>query len=140
LFLQESSVALTNWQGRKDVAVMSGNIFVCYPRCTTCKKAEKWLVEQGIAVAVRDIKEDNPTEKELRQWHEKSGLPLKRFFNTSGLKYKELGLKDKLPAMSEDEQYALLATDGMLVKRPILVSEKGVLVGFKEKEWLEKLV
>ena len=119
---------------------MSGNIFVCYPRCTTCKKAEKWLVEQGIAVAVRDIKEDNPTEKELRQWHEKSGLPLKRFFNTSGLKYKELGLKDKLPTMSEDEQYALLATDGMLVKRPILVSEKGVLVGFKEKEWLEKLV
>lgn len=119
---------------------MSGNIFVCYPRCTTCKKAEKWLAEQGIAVAVRDIKEDNPTEKELRQWHEKSGLPLKRFFNTSGLKYKELGLKDKLPVMSEDEQYALLATDGMLVKRPILVSENGVLVGFKEKEWLEKLV
>ena len=119
---------------------MSGNIFVCYPRCTTCKKAEKWLAEQGIAVTVRDIKEDNPTEKELRQWHEKSGLPLKRFFNTSGLKYKELGLKDKLPAMSEDEQYALLATDGMLVKRPILVSEQGVLVGFKEKEWQEKLV
>ena len=119
---------------------MSGNIFVCYPRCTTCKKAEKWLEEQGIAVTVRDIKEDNPTEKELRQWHEKSGLPLKRLFNTSGLKYKELGLKDKLPAMSEDEQYALLATDGMLVKRPILVSEQGVLVGFKEKEWQEKLV
>ncbi|SFW55747.1 arsenate reductase family protein [Selenomonas ruminantium] len=106
---------------------MSDNIFVCYPRCTTCKKAEKWLAEQGIAVTVRDIKEDNPTEKELRQWHEKSGLPLKRFFNTSGLKYKELGLKDKLPSMSEDEQYALLATDGMLV-------------GFKEKEWLEKLI
>ena len=119
---------------------MRENIFVCYPRCTTCKKAEKWLEEQGIAVKVRDIKEDNPTEKELRQWHEKSGLPLKRFFNTSGLKYKELGLKDKLPSMSEDEQYALLATDGMLVKRPILVSDKGVLVSFKEKEWLEKLI
>jgi len=119
---------------------MSGNIFVCYPRCTTCKKAEKWLAEKGIAVKVRDIKEDNPTEQELRQWHKKSGLPLKRFFNTSGLKYKELGLKDKLLDMSEDEQYALLAADGMLVKRPILVSRQGVLVGFKEKEWLEKLI
>ena len=86
---------------------------------------------------MRDIKEDNPTEKELRQWHKKSGLPLKRFFNTSGVKYKELSLKDKLPEMSEDEQFALLATDGMLVKRPILVGKKKVLVGFKEKEWLE---
>ena len=119
---------------------MSGNIFVCYPRCTTCKKAEKWLAEQGIAVAVRDIKEDNPTEKELRQWHEKSGLPLKRFFNTSGLKYKELGLKDKLPSMSEDEQYALLATDGMLVKRPLLIGKDYVLPGFKQKDWEEKLL
>jgi arsenate reductase len=119
---------------------MNEVIFVCYPRCTTCKKAEKWLADNRIAAQVRDIKENNPTEQEIRSWHEKSGLPLKRFFNTSGLKYKELGLKDKLPTMSEDEQYALLATDGMLVKRPILVSEQGVLVGFKEKEWQEKLV
>ncbi len=116
---------------------MSELLFVCYPRCTTCKKAEAWLQERDIAIKVRDIKEDNPTEKELRQWHKKSGLPLKRFFNTSGVKYKELSLKDKLPEMSEDEQFALLATDGMLVKRPILVGKKKVLVGFKEKEWLE---
>lgn len=116
---------------------MSELLFVCYPRCTTCKKAEAWLQERDIAIKVRDIKEDNPTEKELRQWHKKSGLPLKRFFNTSGVKYKELSLKDRLPEMSEDEQFALLATDGMLVKRPILVGKKKVLVGFKEKEWLE---
>ena len=116
---------------------MSELLFVCYPSCTTCKKAEAWLQERDIAIKVRDIKEDNPTEKELRQWHKKSGLPLKRFFNTSGVKYKELSLKDKLPEMSEDEQFALLATDGMLVKRPILVGKKKVLVGFKEKEWLE---
>ena len=116
---------------------MSELLLVCYPRCTTCKKAEAWLQERDIAIKVRDIKEDNPTEKELRQWHKKSGLPLKRFFNTSGVKYKELSLKDKLPEMSEDEQFALLATDGMLVKRPILVGKKKVLVGFKEKEWLE---
>ena len=116
---------------------MSELLFVCYPRCTTCKKAEAWLQERDIAIKVRDIKEDNPTEKELRQWHKKSGLPLKRFFNTSGVKYKELSLKDKLPEMSEDEQFALLATDGMLVKRPILVGKEKVLVGFKEKEWLE---
>ncbi len=118
---------------------MSERIFVCYPRCTTCKKAEKWLSENGIAAKVRDIKEDNPTEKELRQWHKKSGLPLKRFFNTSGLKYKELLLKDKLPSMSEEEQYKLLATDGMLVKRPILVDGDKVLVGFKEQEWQDAL-
>jgi len=118
---------------------MSKPIFVCYPRCTTCKKAEKWLSDHGIAVTVRDIKEDNPTEQELRSWHEKSGLPLKRFFNTSGQKYREMELKDKLPTMSEDEQYSLLATDGMLVKRPVLVDEDKVLVGFKEKEWQERL-
>ena len=118
---------------------MSEMIFVCYPRCTTCKKAEKWLSDHGIAVTVRDIKENNPTEQELRLWHEKSGLPLKRFFNTSGQKYRELELKDKLPTMSEDEQYSLLATDGMLVKRPLLVSDDFVLVGFKEKEWQEKI-
>ena len=118
---------------------MSKPIFVCYPRCTTCKKAEKWLSDHGIAVTVRDIKENNPTEQELRSWHRQSGLPLKRFFNTSGQKYRELELKDKLPAMSEDEQYALLATDGMLVKRPLLVGEDTVLVGFKEMEWQERL-
>ena len=118
---------------------MSKLIFVCYPRCTTCKKAEKWLSDHGIAVTVRDIKEDNPTEQELRSWHEKSGLPLKRFFNTSGQKYRELELKDKLPTMSEDEQYSLLATDGMLVKRPLLIGEDTVLVGFKEMEWREIL-
>ena len=116
---------------------MSEPIFVCYPRCTTCKKAEKWLSDHGIDVTVRDIKENNPTEQELRSWHEKSGLPLKRFFNTSGQRYRELGLKDKLPTMSENEQYALLATDGMLVKRPLLVGDDRVLVGFKEKEWQE---
>ena len=114
---------------------MSKITFVCYPRCTTCKKAEKWLAEKNIAVTVRDIKENNPSKEELRLWHEKSGLPLKRFFNTSGLKYKELGLKDKLAGMSDDEQYELLATDGMLVKRPLLVMEDKVLAGFKEQEW-----
>ena len=111
--------------------------FICYPRCTTCKKAEKWLEERDINVTVRDIKEERPTEKELRTWHKVSGLPLKRFFNTSGLKYKELGLKDKLTDMSADEQYAILATDGMLVKRPLLICDGKVLVGFKEKEWQE---
>ena len=114
-------------------------IFVCYPRCTTCKKAEKWLVDHDIAVTVRDIRENNPTEQELRSWHEKSGLPLKRFFNTSGQKYRELELKEKLPNMSEDEQYSLLATDGMLVKRPLLVGEDKVPVGFREKGWQETL-
>ena len=121
---------------RKDMA-MSKLLFVCYPRCTTCKKAQQWLEEKGIEVTVRDIKEENPSSEELRKWHKESGLPLKRFFNTSGLKYKELSLKDKLPQMSEEEQYELLATDGMLVKRPILISKEKVLVGFKEKEWLE---
>ena len=118
---------------------MSEMIFVCYPRCTTCKKAEKWLSDHGIAVTVRNIKENNPTEQELRSWHEKSGLPLKRFFNTSGQKYRELELKDKLPTMGEDEQYSLLATDGMLVKRPLLIGEDKVLIGFKETEWQENL-
>lgn len=121
---------------RKDMT-MSKLLFVCYPRCTTCKKAQQWLEEKGIEVTVRDIKEENPSSEELRKWHQESGLSLKRFFNTSGLKYKELGLKDKLPQMSEEEQYELLATDGMLVKRPILVGKEKVLVGFKEKEWLE---
>ena len=114
-------------------------VFVCYPKCTTCQKAKAWLEEQGIDVEVRDIKRDNPTDQELKLWWEKSGLPLKKFFNTSGLQYKALALKDKLPAMSEEEQIALLATDGMLVKRPILVGEDFVLTGFRQKEWEEKL-
>ena len=115
-------------------------VFVCYPKCTTCQKAKAWLAEQGIAADVRDIKLENPTAGELRQWWQMSGLPLKKFFNTSGLQYKALGLKDKLSAMSEEEQLALLATDGMLVKRPILVGEEFVLTGFRQKEWEEKLV
>ena len=114
-------------------------LFICYPKCTTCQKAGKWLEAQGSAAEVRDIKQDNPTEQELRAWHKMSGLPLKRFFNTSGLQYKALGLKDKLPQMSEDEQFALLSTDGMLVKRPLLVGEDFALPGFKQAEWEEKL-
>ena len=117
---------------------MKKGLFVCYPRCTTCQKARRWLEERGAAVEERDIKEERPTADELRVWHAKSGLPLKRFFNTSGLKYKELGLKDNLPALSEAEQYDLLASDGMLVKRPLLVAADFVLVGFKEKEWQER--
>ena len=114
-------------------------LFVCYPSCTTCKKAEKWLEERKIPVEKRHINEDNPTEAELRAWHGRSGLPLKRFFNTSGLKYKELELSRRLPDMPEAEQFALLASDGMLVKRPILVGESFVLVGFREAEWEKKL-
>lgn len=115
-------------------------LFIEYPKCTTCKKAKKWLDDHGIQYTDRHIKEENPTADELKTWHEKSGLPLKRFFNTSGVLYKEMHLKDKLPEMSEDEQYALLATDGMLVKRPIIVTEDKVLTGFKEKEWEETLL
>ena len=114
-------------------------LFVCYPKCSTCKKAEKWLREQGKEFEIRDIKSENPGVEEIRDWWAKSGLPLKRFFNTSGNLYKEMKLKDRLPEMSEDEQIELLATDGMLVKRPILVDGECVLVGFKEKEWEEKL-
>ncbi len=110
-----------------------------YPKCSTCKKAVKFLQDNNVEFESRDIKENNPTAEELKKWHEMSGLPLKRFFNTSGLKYKELGLKDKLPQLSEEEQYELLATDGMLVKRPILVGEDYVLVGFKEADWSEKI-
>ena len=109
--------------------------FLCYPKCATCKKAQKWLDDNNIEIEIRDIAKDNPTEDELRQWHEASGLPLKKFFNTSGKKYKEQHLKDKLPSMSEDEQYKLLATDGLLVKRPSLADNGAVLVGFKEAEW-----
>ena len=110
-------------------------IFVCYPKCTTCQKAKKWLEEKGVSFEERHIKENNPTVDELRKWHELSGQPLKKFFNTSGMLYKELKLKDKLPDMSENEQFELLASDGMLVKRPILVGDGFVLVGFKENEW-----
>lgn len=114
-------------------------IFVCYPKCTTCQKAKKWLEANNVAFEVRHIKENNPTIEELKVWHKNSGLPLKKFFNTSGQLYKELKLKEKLPAMSEDEQYSLLASDGMLVKRPILIGDDFVLVGFNETEWKEAL-
>lgn len=115
-------------------------LFVHYPRCSTCKKAKKWLEENNLEFTEKDIVEDNPTFEELKEWYEESELPLKRFFNTSGMKYRELKLKDKLPDMSEDEQLELLATDGMLVKRPIIVSDDVVLTGFKVKEWEEKLL
>ena len=114
-------------------------LFLEYPKCSTCKKAKKWSDEQGISYEDRHIIEDNPTVEELKDWHERSGLPLKRFFNTSGMKYRELGLKDKLPEMSEEEQYELLATDGMLVKRPLVVGDDFVLIGFKEALWKETL-
>ena len=115
--------------------------FICYPKCSTCKKAEKWLRERNLEFQMRDIKEDNPTAAELAEWIEASGKPIKKFFNTSGLKYKELGLKDKLAEMTDEEKILLLAEDGMLVKRPILVKGSGtdmkVAVGFKEAEWEE---
>ena len=114
-------------------------LFVEYPKCTTCKKAKKWLEDQNISFTDRHLVEENPTLEELKEWVAKSGLPMKRFFNTSGMKYRELQLKDKLPQMSEEEQLELLASDGMLVKRPVLVGDDFVLTGFKEKEWLEKL-
>ena len=110
-------------------------LFLCYPKCSTCQKAKAWLDEHGISYELRDIKTDNPTAEELTLWYRKSGLPLKKFFNTSGLQYKALGLKDKLPGMSEAEQLALLATDGMLVKRPLLVGDSFVLTSFRAAEW-----
>ena len=109
--------------------------FICYPKCTTCQKAQKWLDDNNIEYELRDIKLNNPTYEDLSEWHKKSGLPLKKFFNTSGLLYKSLELKTKLPTMTEDEMLKLLATDGMLVKRPILVGTDFVLVGFKEADW-----
>ena len=114
-------------------------LFVEYPKCTTCKKAKKWLDDNKLTYTDRHIKEEKPTIEELKEWHKKSGLPLKRFFNTSGNLYKELGLKDKLPTMTEEEQYELLATDGMLVKRPIIETEEKVFTGFKEEVWKELL-
>lgn len=110
-------------------------LFICYPKCTTCQKAKHFLDEHDIAYTMRDIKTDPPTEAELRQWHPRSKLALKKFFNTSGLQYKALHLKDQLPEMTEDAQYALLATDGMLVKRPLLVGDNFVAVGFRQEQW-----
>ena len=115
-------------------------IFICYPKCSTCRKAEKYLQDHKIEYTKRDIKTDNPTAGELRSWQKNSGLTLKKFFNTSGLQYKALGLKDKLPQLNEEEQLQLLAADGMLVKRPLLLTDGNVLVGFKETEWAEKLL
>ena len=113
--------------------------FICYPKCTTCQKAKKWLDDSKIEYELRDIKQENPTLEELTEWYNKSRLPLKKFFNTSGLLYKSMDLKNKLPDMTEDEMLQLLSTDGMLVKRPILVADNFVLVGFKEVEWNEKI-
>ncbi len=116
--------------------IKEGNmLFIEYPKCTTCKKAKKYLQEKGLELEERHIVENNPTAEELKKWIEMSGYPVKKFFNTSGMKYRELGLKDKLPEMSDEEKIELLATDGMLVKRPILIDGDRVLVGFREKEW-----
>ena len=115
-------------------------IFLGYPRCSTSNKAQKWTDDHGIPYTFRHIKDDNPSLEELTTWYKRSGLPLRRFFKTSGLKYKELQLKDRLPGMSEEEQLALLATDGLLVKRPMLIADDFILVGFKETEWAEKLL
>ena len=114
-------------------------LFICYPKCSTCQKAKKWLDAQKIEYTERNIVDVNPTCGELKEWYSKSGFPLKKFFNTSGLKYKELGLKDKLPNMTEEEQLNLLGTDGMLVKRPLVIGDDFVLIGFKEPQWAEKL-
>lgn len=114
-------------------------LFIEYPKCSTCQKAKKWLDENGVEYTDRHIVENNPTYEELKEWYERSGLPLKKFFNTSGMLYKSMQLKDKLPTMSDDEQLKLLATDGMLVKRPLIVLDDFVLTGFREKEWNEKL-
>ncbi|MBE6879195.1 MAG: arsenate reductase family protein [Ruminococcaceae bacterium] len=113
--------------------------FICYPRCTTCQKAQKWLDEKGVEYEIRHIKDSNPTYEELKKWYHESGLDIKRFFNTSGMLYKEMDLKSKLPAMTDEEKIRLLATDGMLVKRPLLIGDNFILTGFKEKEWEEKL-
>lgn len=115
-------------------------IFIEYPKCTTCKRAKAWLDEAGIEYTDRNIKDENPTIDELREWYAKSGLPLKRFFNTSGMLYKQMSLKDKLPKMSEEEQLELLSTDGMLVKRPIIINDDTILVGFRQDEWEQKLL
>lgn len=115
-------------------------LFIEYPKCTTCQKAKKWLDDNGFEYTDRHIKEENPTFEELKGWYAQSGLSLKKFFNTSGLLYKSMGLKDKLPSMTEDEQLRLLASDGMLVKRPLVITDNAVLTGFRQKEWEEKLL
>lgn len=114
-------------------------LFICYPKCTTCQKAEKWLNNKGLSYTKRDIKVDNPTYDELKTWFEKSGLDIKKFFNTSGLLYKSMNLKDKLASMNEEEKLKLLSSNGMLVKRPIVITDNNVLVGFREKEWEQNL-
>ncbi len=114
-------------------------LFIQYPKCTTCQKAKKWLIENGIEFTDRHIKEDNPSFDELKTWYEKSGLPIKKFFNTSGMLYKSMNLKDKLADMSDDEKLHLLASDGMLVKRPLIITDNFILVGFKPDEWKEYL-
>ncbi len=111
------------------------NLLLWYPKCSTCRKAKQWLEAQEVVFELRDLKEERPSAQELQEWYEKSGLPLKKFFNTSGLVYKSMGLKDKLPDMDEQEQLTLLASDGMLVKRPILITETGIAVGFREEDW-----
>lgn len=113
--------------------------FICYPKCTTCQRAQKWLDENGVDYALRDIKHDSPSRTELAEWYRQSGLPIRKFFNTSGLLYKSLDLKNKLPEMTEDEMLDLLATDGMLVKRPLLIGDGYVLVGFKKEQWEESV-
>ncbi|MGN1201928.1 MAG: arsenate reductase family protein [Eubacterium sp.] len=115
-------------------------LFIEYPKCTTCQKAKKWLDDNGFEYTDRHIKEENPTFEELKEWYAQSTLPLKKFFNTSGLLYKSIGLKDKLPSMTEEEQLRLLASDGMLVKRPLVITDNAVLTGFRQKEWEEKLL
>ena len=110
-------------------------LFICYPKCTTCQKARAWLVSHKIKFEERNIAEENPSKQELKKWIKESGLDIKRWFNTSGLKYKELNLKEKLPSMSDEEKIELLSTDGMLVKRPIIITDKGITTGFKEEEW-----
>ena len=114
-------------------------LFVCYPRCTTCQKAQRWLDENGVSYTVRHIKDENPTAEELKTWQERSGLPLRKFFNTSGMLYRDLNLKDKLPSMTDEEMLSLLATDGMLVKRPLLVTDSAVIPGFKAEAWEKAL-
>jgi len=132
-YVQYASIKAENRGGNR-------MLFIEYPKCSTCQRAKKWLEGNGIVFEDRHIVEDNPTAEELAQWYGRSGLPLKKFFNTSGMKYKELGLKDKLPEMSEKEQIALLATDGMLVKRPLIIADDIILTGFREKEWIDKLL
>ncbi len=114
-------------------------LFICYPKCTTCQKAKKWMDENGIPYTERNIKDENPTYSELKEWYEKSGLPLSKFFNTSGLLYRSMDLKNKLPTMTDEEKLQLLSTDGMIVKRPIIITDNGILTGFNEKSWGELL-